>query len=547
MLLPLLHTIGLPGQSFSPDGVSQHLLSWFTFFHISLTLKGLLSCFFILSTLIALGHFCDEWMRTVWQERYLSMLQCTMYRALLDTRWDFFIQNKHGEMVHGLTAQLQAIWMCHFQILQLFNQSMLASVYMVLCCFVSWKMTLFATLFAGVLLSLLKPFHRLMYQRGVTYLRHNQTLFQLFYEQLNVFKIAKSSACEQVLLRKVTEETQAVHQQSQYFTLIRAGSKLLYQVSAAFAFMTLLYMAWAVYKLPVAQLIILIVFFSRLFPMVSSLQQSYQQLLGQLPKYAHLKQFLAQLNEQQEQRSVQKSIDFQHTIAFENVSFRYAADQAWIVQSLSLCIKKNTTTVIMGASGSGKTTLIDLLIGLLQPTQGHIALDSTPLDACYRTAWRRKIAYVAQDTFLFNTTVRENLVVFCAEKPSEESIWRTLRMMAIDEVVRHLPDGLDTIVGERGVRLSGGERQRLALARALLMQPELLILDESTNALDHTTITLIQNALNRLHGQVTLIIISHQTQLQALADVVIHLNAPNDCVIHQTVHQGALCQPILAS
>ena len=169
---------------------------------------------------------------------------------------------------------------------------------------------------------------------------------------------------------------------------------------------------------------------------------------------------------------------------------------------------------LVGPSGAGKSTVADLIAGLLIPDKGKIYCDSILLEGDQRLAWRRGLAYITQEVFLFHDTVRSNLS-WVQPEASEEELWAMLELAEAAEFVKRLPEGIDTVIGDRGVRLSGGERQRLALARALLSRPQLLILDEATSALDHENEQKIQQALQHMDGKLTIIIIAHrETSIQ---------------------------------
>jgi len=179
-------------------------------------------------------------------------------------------------------------------------------------------------------------------------------------------------------------------------------------------------------------------------------------------------------------------------------------------------------TAVIGHSGAGKTTLIDLLMGLIRPEKGEILVDGRPLEGRFLFSFRRAVSYVPQDPFLFHASIRDNLRI-AAPDASEDDMWEALRLSASEEFVRGLPLGLDTVVGDRGVRLSGGERQRIVLARALLRKPALLILDEATSALDAVNEDKIRQALDRLKGEMTIIVIAHRLSTIRNADHVIVL------------------------
>jgi ATP-binding cassette subfamily B protein len=203
---------------------------------------------------------------------------------------------------------------------------------------------------------------------------------------------------------------------------------------------------------------------------------------------------------------------------YKGVSFSYPGHNP-VLNDINMTIKKGKVTAIVGESGSGKSTLIDLLIGFYEPDKGVILADKKPLQEFDIYSFRRRIGYVPQDTILLNDTVKNNLL-WSNEEATEDEIIEVCRLANAHEFIINLSDEYDTVVGERGVRLSGGERQRIALARALLRKPELLILDEATSALDSRSELLIKSAIENIAHKTTLVVIAHRLSTIVNADLI---------------------------
>jgi ATP-binding cassette subfamily C protein len=279
--------------------------------------------------------------------------------------------------------------------------------------------------------------------------------------------------------------------------------------------------SYTVLAVPTAQLLLLLFLFARLVPRLTTVYERARVLATTLPAFAAVVAMEERcLAAAAPAAGRAQAIDLTERIAFEHVTFDYRDDRrSPAVRDVTFTLEAGATTAIVGPSGSGKSTLADLLMGLLTPSEGRIVVDGAALDAGRVDAWRDQIGYVAQEAFLFHESVRANLL-WAKPDASEGEIWHALRLASADEFVRALPHGLDTVVGDRGVLVSGGERQRLSLARALVRRPALLILDEATSSLDSENEARIQQAIDQLHQQMTIVIITHRLSTIRGADTI---------------------------
>ncbi|MEH1827713.1 MAG: ABC transporter ATP-binding protein [Nostoc sp.] len=224
-------------------------------------------------------------------------------------------------------------------------------------------------------------------------------------------------------------------------------------------------------------------------------------------------------------------------INFENVSFAFATNSEPTLKNISFSVQKGTTTALIGSSGSGKSTLADLVMRFYDPDSGMIKINGIDLREYQIASWRNSIAMVSQETFLFHTSIRENIAYGCPQATELEIIEATKKAYAY-EFIQELPEGFDTIVGERGARLSGGQRQRIAIARAILPDPDILILDEATSALDSNSERIVQKALEEVSRDRTVIVIAHRLSTIEKADNIVVMY--NGRVAEQGTHEELL-------
>ncbi len=221
----------------------------------------------------------------------------------------------------------------------------------------------------------------------------------------------------------------------------------------------------------------------------------------------------------QTDKAAYSEVGFEREITVEHMTFTYPDTEEPVLSDINVTIPKNASVAFIGPSGAGKTTMVDLILGVLKPQEGRIAADGRNIAESYR-GWHDKIGYIPQTIYMLDDTIRNNIAFGQAEAIDDETVWDALRQAQLDDFVKSLDEGLDTMIGEGGVRISGGQRQRIGIARALYRKPEVLVLDEATSALDTETEKAVMEAINRLQGRMTMLIIAHRLSTIQNCDMV---------------------------
>jgi ATP-binding cassette subfamily B protein len=345
-------------------------------------------------------------------------------------------------------------------------------------------------------------------------------------EMLQMLPVTRAHGLESIETRDVRSVFERIRERGlQVDTLTEFFASSSWFTFMIFQLACLVFSAWLVlqHRISVGDAVMYHTYFGMLIGAV-------QQFLSVFPALAQGADAVRSLGEVLEAEQLERNegkppapVPLRGEIVFENVSFSYPRGREVALSAISLQIKPGETIAFVGESGAGKSTLINLAIGFRQPTTGSVKLDGRDLREMDLRTYRRQIGVVPQTTLLFNGTLREN-VTYGLEKISNDALWKILADANLTDFVRSLPQGLDTPLGESGTLLSGGQRQRLAIARALVRNPRLVILDEATSALDTESERLVQEALVRLTKDRTTLIVAHRfsTIRHAHRIVVLH-------------------------
>ncbi len=530
MIIPLISAVGINlggGAGVSTGDIGQRISAFADGLGITLTLGWILSIYVLLISAVAALRYAQAVLGDKLMKSFVLVLRKSLYDKLMNARWRFVNDQRQADFVRLVTGQVTSIGTAVSQVTRLLGQFMLLALYVGLSVLLSPTLTALALLCALALVVVLLPLNKRVLSSGRIGLRENRAIFFNVMEQVSAIKVIKSFSAERRFLERVIRASARLEEQQVRITRFGALVRLVNLVSAALIFAVLFYVSIQGLQLATSNLVLILFVFSRLLPQVSGIQSTVQRLIHIAPTYTDLLEHLAALEAHGEPLEPAVPVpEFQDCIELKGVGYHYPGKPSAALSRVDLRLGRNETVALTGPSGAGKSTLADILSGLISPSAGEMRVDGELIDMSNRRHWRRQVAYVTQDVLLFHDTVRENLSWVLPGAPPEKELWRVLEQASAADFVRALPQGLDTVVGTRGALLSGGERQRLALARALLSNPRLLILDETTSALDPGNQVRIREALRKLEGQVTMVIIAHNEVAIAHVQRRLELAAP---------------------
>lgn len=492
----------------------------------SLGLPALLALFVLLVSFQAMLNFAKNFFALTIMQHLSDRLKQSLMRALAAARWDTIAQKRLSDVNQILTSGIPRCISAATALVALVQATILIVIYLGLAAIVSWQMAVFAVIVGSILFALMFPL-----RRKATY--YGNELTKLFEQHshvtldfLNGVRFAKSFVAEGRFLTSFERYLETIRTRTFRYYFQSSLGTALFQIGTAVIASSFVYIAITSANLSLGELAVLLIIFARLTPRFGTIQEQSQQFLASAPAYFQFKSLVRYFAAARESAGVSQrgAMSLSREITLKDITMRYSPDAAPSLCGVSARIPSGRITALLGSSGSGKSTLADIVSGLFPPTEGLLAVDGVPVSNSNLRAWRSRVAIVPQDAFLFDTSIRENLLL-AKSSATEDELWSALERAEIAELVRSLPEGLDTSVGNRGTRFSGGERQRLAIARALLPDPELLILDEATSALDMENQGKIARLVEGLRDQgLTILLIAHQASLADVADERITLD-----------------------
>jgi ATP-binding cassette subfamily C protein len=526
LLIPLLGTLTGSGENTGISEAFQRIWDWLG---IQPSLTGILALFLglmLIRTFVRLGK---DWASIKLSTTLIDDLRHEALAALMQVEWRWLSTHKRSDQTNMLLTELQSVGVGIQASLTLIANIAAILAYWGVAIGIEPLFTTIATVIGVLLVAILSKQRRRFIALGFVKGKVNRALHENALESFSTLKMVKILGGEKDHITSFKQAVGALRKNQVQFAVRSGIAREMFQLAGALLVSGYIYLGVSVWHIAVSQLLVLVFIFARIVLVLTSAQQFLYDLLNTLPSLTEAQAAIQHARDAAEPQHLNAPslITFEKTIELQDVSVRFPLQEVPALSDISLRLPMGSKTVITGPSGSGKSTLADVLMGLVVPDHGKMLLDDTEITGVGRMNWRRSVSYIPQDVVLYNGTVREN-ILRGRHNASDADVLNALKSASAD-FVQALPNGWNTRIGDGAQGLSGGEKQRIALARGLLRNPALLILDEVTSALDPANEAHVVDSVKTMSGSTTIVILGHRTGFMTIADQMIHLNA--GCIV----------------
>jgi ATP-binding cassette subfamily C protein len=524
LLLPLLSNVGI-SYAAGQGAASAMLNRYLTAIGASVGLLGLLFIVIAVAALQAVLSVALQWWSLREARAYQSRRQSQLFAAFMHAQWEFVTGRKVGELTNAIVSESERLTGAMLIGLYLLSTFVVTCIYLAFALVIAWPITL-GLIGCALLMTLsVLRLYRKSYAIGKAIAPLNSELQSVLGEWISGIKLVKSTASENIAAAQVDRiigKLQRTNTLSNFMPgLVRALFEFLGFVMLAAIFV----LGQKAFGVAPGNVIVIFALFLRLFPRITALQGYLHVMNGYLHAMDAIDTLQATAEahaERQDDRSPPLVVTLPARLQLDNVDVRFA--EHIVLNHIDLTIPLPGMFGIVGGSGAGKSTLVHAMLGLVMPSAGTITLGGHSLASASLHGWRRKIGYVPQETILFHASVRENLMLAKPDATAAE-IETAVKGAHAHDFINDLPRGYDTVIGDQGVKLSGGQRQRLGIARALLANPILLLMDEAMSALDAESETELLRTLEELRTRMGIVIVAHRLGTVRAADCICVIEA----------------------
>tara|TARA_Y100000590_G_scaffold470496_2_gene665727 strand:- start:574 stop:2301 length:1728 start_codon:yes stop_codon:yes gene_type:complete len=453
-----------------------------------------------------------------------AIMRMKIFNGFIDSHINFINDEKQGTLISVINDHTLRAAQTLFTLLQLILYVLTVFIYFVFVSLISWELTMIAIFISFLIIPILKLIGKKANISGKSVIAAIEKGQQIALETIQAKKLINSMNWGKDRLNRYKEFIQEYTKAWHGTVFWSNSSGIIFQPIAIIILSILIFFSLK-FSLSISLLGAFILSFIRLLPAIQIAIVTNTDLKANMPSFNKVNEMLDKLPIVKEKSGHTNFKTLKNKIELKNINYSYA-NNLDILNGLNLTINCGQTTALVGPSGTGKSTIADLILGLQIPNSGEVMIDNINLNDINLSHYRKKISYIVQDPFLFNDTIKNNLIVGVQDNISDSEIIEICKQSNSWEFIKNKPKGLDTIIGDRGVELSGGQKQRICLTRALIRKPQILILDEATSALDKESELAIKRKLIDLSKtkEFTIIIIAHRFSTIKHADNIYYIN-----------------------
>lgn len=519
MFIPLFEAAGNGGE-----GASTEFAQIITKLGIPFTVNNLLLLMVIFFSLKGVLRYVDFIFRNKVTQQFGSKIRSGLINAVANLRYSRFVHTDQGLIQNTVTVEVNNVISGYLLYASVVQNAIFLLVYIGLSFVSNWKFTLLIILGGYLSRLLLSPLYAQTRQISTKITSQNHVYLSQVLQQISNFKYLKSTGQMSSYVNKIKKSI-TLNENSQ-FNLAKISAIIMAFREPILVFFVCLtiFVQYNFVDQNLGSILLSLILFYRGFNSMMLIQSSWTGFIKYIGAIEHIQSFRKELLGYQESKKGETFPGFQNAVELNNVSFSFI-DSTEVLKDISVTISKNTTVALVGKSGSGKTTLANLVSGILEPVKGEIRIDGKNIKDFDPESYRSNIGLISQETVVFNDSFYNN-VTFWSDKTPENltQFWDAVAKTDLQEFVEGLPENENTVLGDGGIIMSGGQRQRLSIARELFRKTPILILDEATSALDSQTERLIQENIDAIKGESTLLIIAHRLSTIKNADTILLLD-----------------------
>jgi len=524
LLLPLLRA-SQTGESTEDMGTAeQYLHALLELMGIGDAMGGILV--FIAAVFVGKGllSFARQGYTGYLQAQLLRELKAKLFDAYSEMEYRYYLQENTGHFINVINQQVNRFFGSFKSFVEFFTQVITTGSYFAFALAITWQFTLLAIGIGAGMLFLFKYLNAYVRELSRKRSAEASTLNKFLVQSLQSFKYIASTGQIGHIRSEVMASVKRLTGYQFRQNLAGALTGSLKEPVSVLLITGIIALQVVIFEAPVAPIFVALLLFHRGMQSMLAIQSSWQGTMNSIGSVEMVVDDLEQAQAHEETTGTRTLGALSEGLTFDGVYYAYNREDGDVLRDINIEVPANQTVALVGESGAGKSTLVDMMTLMLRPRAGEIRVDGTPHDEIDVSSWRDQIGYVSQETVVFDDTIANNISLWrgdIEEDPAlRERVIDAAERAHADHFIRDLPDGYQTVVGDRGVRLSGGQRQRLFVARELFKQPNLLLLDEATSDLDTASEQHIQDSIDALQGEVTVVIIAHRLSTVKNADRV---------------------------